>query len=54
MMIYTHKTEQTKVAGSDVTARPNVLNFSDGCALILQPELLEYVCRMIIHYLNMK
>ena len=29
-------------------------SFSNVCALILQPETLENVCRMIIHYLNMK
>ena len=57
-MRYTYKTEQTKVgqiprARSDVTANPSVLSFSNGCALILEPEALENVCMMIIHYLNM-
>ena len=30
-------------------ARPNMLNFSNGCALIPQSVALENVCRMIIH-----
>ena len=29
------------------------LSFSNGCALIPQPEALENVYRVIIHYLNM-
>ena len=38
----------------DVTARPHVISFSNGCTLIPQPEALENVSRVIIHYLNMK
>ena len=43
-----------KWAGSDVTACLHMISFSNGCALIPQPEALENVFRAIIHYLNMK
>ena len=43
-----------KWAGSDVTARPHTISFSNGCAIIPQPEPLENVSRVIINYLNMK
>ena len=32
---------------------PHVISFSNGCALIPQPEALENVSRVIIHYLKM-
>ena len=51
MMRYTHKTEQPR---SVVTACFSLLSFSNGCALILQAETLENVCRVKIHYLDMK
>ena len=43
-----------KWAGSDVTACPHMISFSNGCALIPQPEGLGNVSRVIIHYFNMK
>ena len=43
-----------KWARSDVTALPHMIRFSNGCALIPQPEALENVSRVIIHYSNMK
>ena len=30
------------------------MSFSNGCALIPQPEALKIVSRVIIHYSNMK
>ena len=43
---------EAKWAGSDVTARLHVISFSNTCELIPQPEVLENVSRVIIHYLN--
>ena len=51
MLRYTHKTEQNKVGRIRCY---NVLSFSNGCALILQPEALENICRMKKYYLNIK
>ena len=52
--INTNLSSQAKWAGSDVTACPHMISFSNGCALIPQPEALENVSRVIIHYSNMK
>ena len=41
-------------AGSDITARPYVISYFNGCALIPQPEALENVSMVILHDLNMK
>ena len=45
---------EAKWAGSDATARPHVISFSNGCALNPQTEALENVSRVIIYYLNME
>ena len=48
-----HRAEQSGPDQIDVTARPHMISFSNGCALITQPEALENVSKGIIHYLNM-
>ena len=57
---FTHKSQingdllsWAKWAGSDVTARPHMISFSNGCALIPQPKALGNVSRVIVHYFDM-
>ena len=47
---------QSEQSGPDQILLPvsHMISFSNGCALIPQPEALENVSRVIIHYSNMK